>query len=106
LKALSGVIMSKKNEKTTSVSDDFAGTEASAIWSEIKDKKIEMFSLPDQIVNQYCEPVFIEPSKLYLVASATSVLPSLEAAIGPKYQVDLATKYIIVSRTVVPLTSK
>jgi len=89
------------NKKTTE--QLLEGTEAGKIWSEIKDKTIEMFALPDQKVHQYCQPKFIDPTRLYLDISASSVLPSLEAAIGNNYTVELATRYVIVSRAVKPL---
>lgn len=78
-------------------------TEAGKIWSEIKDKSIEMFALPDQKVHQYCQPKLVDPTKLYLDITASSVLPSLEAAIGSNYTVELANRYVIVSRAVKPL---
>lgn len=81
------------------------GTEAGKIWSEIKDRTIEMFSLPNQKVNQYCSPRFIDPEKLYLLTTATSVLPSLETALGANFIVELADKYTVVSRAV-PATKK
>ena len=89
--------MQKKSEKKeeTVVTE----TEASKIWSEIKDKDILMFALPGQKVSHYCSPVVVEPTKLYLLVTATSVTPSLEAAIGDKYSVDLVNKYTVVSRS-------
>lgn len=82
------------------------GTEAGAIWDEIKDKNIEMFALPNQRIHMHAAPISIEPSKLYLLTTSSAVLPSLETAIGKRYTVDLADKYVIVSRAVVPLTRK
>jgi hypothetical protein len=79
-------------------------TVAGDIWNEIKDKNIEMFALPDQTVSMHCRPVPIEPTKLYLTASSTSVLPSLETAVGKKYVVELVDRFITVSRAPVPLT--
>lgn len=76
------------------------GTEAGKIWSEIKEKNINMFSLPNQTVSQYCQPKVVEPSKLYLIISVSAALPALEAAIGNKYSVELVNKYIVVSRTI------
>lgn len=103
--------MSNKTEKPvthkkSSVEELLANTEAGAIWSEIKDKNIDMFSLPDQKIHKYCQPRFVEPSKLYLVTSATASLPSLETALGKNFSVELIDKYIVVSRAVVPLTKK
>jgi len=81
-------------------------TEAGDIWNEIKDKGIEMFALPDQKVHMHVHPVNIEPSKLYLLLNSSSVLPSLETAIGKNYVVELVNKYVSVARAVVPATAK
>lgn len=105
---MSKVDQTKKNqsEKNQSESvlektvDALDGTEAGKIWNEIKDKNIEMFALPNQKINQYCQPRLVEPTKLYLITNATSVLPSLEAAVGKDYSVELAGKYLIVSRSI------
>lgn len=80
------------------VEDVLAGTEAGAIWNEIRFKEIQMFALPGQTVSHYCRPAIVEPSKLYLVASASSALPSLEEAVGKNYVVESVDKYIVVSR--------
>lgn len=83
-----------------------AGTEAGAIWNEIKNKSIDMFSLPDQRVWQHCDPVFIEPNRLYLRTRSTSVLPSLEVSCGKSLVAELVDKYVIVARATVPLTQR
>jgi hypothetical protein len=92
--------------KAEQVATSLAGTEAGTIWNEIKDKSIEMFALPDQKVHMHATPVNIEPSKLYLTATSTAVLPSLEVAVGKAYVVELADRFLIVSRAVTPLTKK
>jgi hypothetical protein len=81
-------------------------TAADKIWDEIKDLNIEMFALPDQRVHHYCKPVSIDPSKLFLITSAGSVLPSLEASIAPKYVVEKQDRFLIVTPTPVSLTAK
>jgi hypothetical protein len=96
----------KDAEKAKNIDAMLAGTEAGKIWTEIKDRRIEMFSLPDQTIAQYASPAPIEPSKLYLLTRATSVLPAIEQALGGHYTVELADRYVVVSRTVVPLTKK
>lgn len=75
-------------------------TEAENIWNEIRFKEIQMFALPGQTVSHYCKPAPVEPSKLYLLTTATSVLPSLEEAVGKNYVVETVDKYIVVSRAV------
>lgn len=82
------------------------GTVAGEIWNEIKDKKIEMFALPDQFVCMHCHPVVIEPSKLYLLTNSSAVLPSLETAIGSGYSVEKLDKFVAVSKVAVPLTKR
>lgn len=71
---------------------------AEVLWSEIKDKDVMMFSLPNQKVSQYCEPIMVEPSKLYLKTTVSAFLPALEATLGSDYLVELADKFIAVSR--------
>ncbi len=93
----------KKNKKTVLETKKEAvvapaPTEAVKIWDEIKNKNILMFALPDQKVHQYCKPVMVEPNRLYLLTTASAVLPSLEHALGPKYVVELLDKYTVVSR--------
>lgn len=95
--------MSKKTDKEVSLDSD---TEASLIWNEIKDRNIEMFALPAQKVAHYCKPINIEPSKLYLRITASSVLPSLETACGSKFVVELLDKYVTVTRTPEPISPK
>jgi hypothetical protein len=91
-------------KKPTKPSDDSTTTEpkteADKIWSEIKNKRIEIFSLPSQIVSQYCKPSPVEPSRLYLIVSASSVLPALETALGPSYVLDRMERFVTVSRKV------
>ena len=76
-------------------------TEAEKIWEEIQHKPIEMFALQNQFIYQHCTPVAVEPSKLYLTIRSTATLPSLEAAIGTGFTVELADKFVIIARVVV-----
>lgn len=96
----------KKVEKDQETANSMQGTVAGDIWNEIKDKPIEMFALPNQVVSMHAHPINIEPSRLYLTLNSTSVLPSLETAIGKKYTVELADKFVIVARAVVPPTAR
>lgn len=73
-------------------------SEAEKIWGEISEVQLSMFSLPGQTVSGYCKPVVVEPSKLYVTASVQAVVPALEAAIGSKFDIEVAQKYIIISR--------
>jgi hypothetical protein len=99
-------IMSKKVDKVAQVVEELSGSEAGKIWSEIKEKSIEMFALPDQKVADHCFPVNIEPSKLYLRTKSSAVLPSLEVSCGKNFLVELVDKYVTVTRVTAPLTKK
>ncbi len=87
-----------KNKNEPSVEELLEGTEAGKIWEEIKNKDIQMFSLANRKVLDFCKPAVVEPTKLYLLTTASSVLPALEMALGPKYQADISTKYLVISR--------
>ena len=78
-------------------------SQADQIWNEIQNLPIQMFGLPGQIVAMHVIPVSVEPSKLYLTIRSSAALPSLEAAIAPKFVVELADRFIIVTRAPQPL---
>lgn len=109
--------MQKKAVKKTSPATSPAvkdPTEAEKIWNEIKDRSIDLFALPGQVVSGYCKPLNVEPSKCYLTITASSVLPALEIALQPTpheeraakasksapklYDIERNDKFIIVSR--------
>lgn len=87
------------SKNSTSKEETTTKTEADQIWSEIKNKTIEMFALPDQKISHHCSPVTIEPSRLYVTTTATSVLPALEAALGPRYTIERLNQYLVISRS-------
>lgn len=93
-------------KKQSGVEVMLEGTEAGAIWNEIKDKAIDLFAIPDQKIHQHAAPYPIEPSKLYLITKATSALPAIETAVGNKFNVELMDKYVVVSRAVSPSTKR
>lgn len=74
-------------------------TEAQKIWEAIANCPIQMFGLPNQCVSQHCTVVNVEPSKLYLIIRSSAVLPSLEAAIAPVFEVELVDKFVAVKRS-------
>jgi hypothetical protein len=99
-------VQQKTAAKAKTVEEMLKGTTAGAIWDEIKDKPIEMFGLPNQHVSLHAVPSAIDTEKLYLTTRATAALPAIELAIGNKYTVDLADRYIVVARTVIPITKR
>lgn len=96
----------KDAAKVKTIEEMLSGTEAGKIWDEIKDKSLQMFALPDQKILHYAAPSMVEPTKCYLKTRASSALPAIEAAIGKNYTVEAVDQYVVVSRTVVPLTQK
>jgi hypothetical protein len=73
-------------------------TEAEQVWSEIKDRPMELFGLPAQTVAAHCTPVAVEPSHLYLdYKNIGAVVPALETCIGNKYYVELMDRFVVVS---------
>lgn len=81
-------------------------TEAQKIWDEIQNLQIQMFGLPEQTVNLHCTPITVEPTSLYLITRSSATLPSLEAAIGPGFTVELADKFVVIKRAPKPLFPK
>lgn len=75
-------------------------TESDKIWEDIRGLDLNLFGLPNQIVESYCQVSLVEPSKLYLITKVSAVLPALEAAISNKYSVEPQMKWIVVSRKV------
>lgn len=73
-------------------------TESQKIWEAIRYRAIDMFALPNQIVEQHCTPHFVDSNRLFLTTRSTATLPSLEAACGKEFVIELADKYLIVSR--------
>jgi len=73
-------------------------TEAEKIWDEIRSLPIQMFGLPNQTVAQHAVPFPIEPSKLYLTIRSSATLPSLEVAVGDRFTVEQADRFVIVAR--------
>lgn len=72
-------------------------SEALKIWSEIKDRKIEIFALPNQVVSNYYTQKNVEPTKCYLLAKAGSALPALEA-VANEFKIELVDKFTVISR--------
>ncbi len=72
--------------------------EAEVMWNEIRNLPIQMFGLPNQTVGQHCSFYAIDPNQLYLVIRSSATLPSLEAAIAPRFVVELVDKFVLVKR--------
>lgn len=87
-----------KKEKPQSTESDF-------MWEELRYLPIEMFALPNQVVENHIERVGGVPDALYLRPKSPAALPAfvdlvsrLVAGKLPKYQVEETDLYIIVKR--------
>lgn len=87
--------MSEKSSKTVS----------EKIWNDIKDRKVQMFALPDQCVQDYCMPIEVDPFRLFLTAHHKgknvkipgAFFAALDTALAPKYIVERIDKYIVIT---------
>jgi hypothetical protein len=75
-------------------------TVSQEIWSVIKNVKIPIFGLSNQLVSDHCEPIELDPSKCYLKIKASSVIPLLEETFKDQFNFEAAFKYLIVSKKV------
>lgn len=69
-------------------------TAAEKIWNEIKEMKIDMFSLPNQKIEQHVKMVQVEPSSLYVELYSSATLPALEEALKNGYSVEVNGRFI------------
>lgn len=89
-----------KKEKIVSENSSEVSSAADEIWNDIKNLDINMFALPNQKVNDYCVPIMVEPSKLYLKVKTSSFIRILEDTISNKYNVVFDSAYLTVSKKV------
>jgi hypothetical protein len=81
-------------------------TVSDAIWNRIKGLQLDLFALPDQIIEKNVHRVNITDDKLYLTLKAPAVLPAIEAALSklkmPEnqvFEITQAKNYTIISIT-------
>ncbi len=73
-------------------------TEADLIWAEIKGKKIDLYGLPHQFVESHVKKLAVPGNELLLKLNSSAVLPALEAAIYPQFEVEMSESYVVVRR--------
>ena len=95
--------------------------EADVIWEELRSLSIDMFALPDQMVENHLLRVRGVPNELYLRAKSAAALPALEVVLKgqvtrrveqtaqgsmnvsyPKYDMEQTELYIVVKRHALP----
>jgi hypothetical protein len=84
----------KKEEKKVEMVKE---VKAPTLWDLISDKKLDMFSLPEQTVAKYFTLVVSDEKKCTLVAKVSSAITALENAF-PELSVELVDKYTVVTR--------
>jgi len=77
--------------------------EALKIWNEIKSKKLDLYALAGQTVENNTDPLPISESELCLSAKSPAVLTALETAIGNKFVVEQNLRFITVKRAARPM---
>lgn len=68
------------------------------IWSDLKDREVDMFAIKGKTVKDYVVMKDLHPEKLFLVPKATSLLSYLEDSFGSKYNFTQFEKYIVVEK--------
>jgi hypothetical protein len=90
--------LSALEQATESIKNTVAGE----IWAKIRNLKIDVFSLPYQIVEFHAIPQAIDPTKLFLKLKSSAVLPSLEIALEDKfpgqYTVEQQKQFTVISK--------
>lgn len=90
--------MSFSGTKGIYMTDTTEKTIAEKLWSEIKAKYIDLFGLPNQVIEMHASPITVEPTKLYLMIKSSAVLPALEMALAPSYKVEQLDRYVVISK--------
>ncbi len=74
-------------------------TDSEKLWSSMRNKKIDMFCLPEQTVEMHCENANISPTELYLKPKTPAVLPALEITFpNLEFEATHGNKYILVMK--------
>jgi len=102
------VKQTKKTAKAANAEDNLT-EQQKAWWNEIKERAIELYGLPNQIVGSYASPINMDPDSLYLSIKAPAAVPAIEEALAklcdtdranklqyPKYTMSMAERYMVV----------
>lgn len=69
----------KATTKTTAVKEEKVPKTSHVIWDRIKDIDLELFALPDQVVQKHAKPILdLSDDELHLLLEADAALPQLE----------------------------
>jgi hypothetical protein len=73
-----------------------APTIAQQIWQRLQNIELELFSIPNQFVSKYFQPLFVEHDRLYLTTNVSAALATLELKLPKDLEMTSYGKYIIV----------
>lgn len=91
-------IVMQKNTKEEPKPENLVTGKALEIWNNIKDMKLDLFSLPNQTVSLYAKPIPISDDVLYLEYKVPAFFPALENVVYSKYEVEMSGKWLIVKK--------
>lgn len=78
--------------------DDTTAPTEHPLWTQIKNVKVDMFSLPGQQAHMFCSPVPIPGDKLFLKIRVPAFIPALETALGPGWLFETTDLYTVISK--------
>lgn len=92
-----------ETKETKEIEEKKVRTEAQKLWSAIRNKPINIFSLPNQTVEMHCKVIEkmekADPINLYLTPKSPAVLPAMEESFPQlSFDMSLDNKYIIVKK--------
>jgi hypothetical protein len=73
---------------------------ADQIWAEIAKVDTQAYGLPGQTIDKFCTPIPVEPTKLYLKYTNSTIVAFMQEVLSTRYDVDLNGLYITVERKV------
>jgi hypothetical protein len=98
-KKVSNVVVNKTEEVKTDTKPEVK----SEIWNKIAKKPINMFALPNQLVEDYVTLKHDSVDQIYVTLKCSAALPSLEEAVTPDFKVELHEGYVVVKKASKPL---
>lgn len=79
-------------------------SEGDQIWEKIKGLPLDIFALPNQIVEMHCKRIQLDPNCLHLKIKAGAVLPALEETLksvplpqDKQWKLENGIRFVVVS---------
>lgn len=72
---------------------------ADSLWDDLHNQTIDIFSLPNQKLQQHVERLDLDPDTLCLKPKSPSVILSVEKLIGDKFKLSMSNNgYILLTK--------